>query len=169
MVNLIIALIIILISAFGWAIGGNIGGQWRWMCVAVPLTIFALFKIPLTLTNIFYITIIFLLIWGAIATGYGKTAPVYLFWTKFYEHQIANLLTRATLGLLYGGSVGLFCFLMGHWWLFPISIIMATINNIYWNCIYKPLPLLFIFGFYINMTEFMTGLGVGIAGIIALL
>ena len=167
--NLIIAFIIILISAFGWAIGGNIGGQWRWMCVAVPLTIIALFKIPLSLMNLFYIIIIFLLIWGAIATGYGKTSPVYLFWTKFYEHQVADFLTRITVGLLYGSSVGLFSFLTTKGWIFPISLTLVIINTIYWNCIRKPLPPWFIFGFYINMTEFMTGLGVGLAGIIVFL
>ena len=157
---ILLGLVVSILSGFLWAYGGAEGTSKNWRRLGVPILLFYFSSLltgvwlkPLICAVVLYI---------GTTLPYGIPSPqddggdIGKFW-YFITHNIVqtNILTRATVGVFYGVIAKS-----------PIGFIFILINTVLWGAIMgnlRPIEI-DIFGWkpYINSTEFLIGLGVGI-------
>tara|TARA_Y100000310_G_C20491404_1_gene719404 strand:- start:7 stop:573 length:567 start_codon:yes stop_codon:yes gene_type:complete len=175
-------------SALFWALGGDYGSSIRILC-GVTIAICSLFMVGFSLVSLVLATLLVVGLWGATSIGYGipddpfqpngdDGSPVGKFWYQtakefgYTTHKdrahVANVLTRGTVGLVYGLAVSPMCLLEGHWiWIITLPLI-ACANTVYWNAFHDDMPPTEIGSLRLNTKELYTGLGVGICGLLSL-
>jgi hypothetical protein len=77
----------------------------------------------------------------------------------------ANFMTRLVCGFAYGGSICILSLVKLHWWWGIIAAVLVAVNTVYINAISDdPGPIAGL-----NGREFITGFGVGVGAMIALI
>jgi hypothetical protein len=177
-----IALAGIPICGLLWSMGGDASWLKELRRFGVPITVFLmalLFTFPCPL--IWLAILAAVLLWVSTTIGYGipddpqdphgdDGSPLGQFWykqsqgTHSQKADYANFMTRLTVGLAYGGSVGVLAFL-NHWWMLFIGVLLIICITVWINALAKdPGPILGL-----NGREIVTGLGIGLGTIVCLL
>ncbi|MAF43230.1 MAG: hypothetical protein CMI54_03545 [Parcubacteria group bacterium] len=175
-------------SAFFWALGGDFGSSIRILC-GITIAICCLFVVGFSLVSLVLATLLVLGLWGATSIGYGipddpfqpngdDGSPLGKFWyetakefgytTHADRAHVANVLTRGTVGLVYGLAVSPFCLIKGHWWWIIILPLIACANTVFWNAFCDDMPPFEIGPLKLNAKELITGAGVGLCGLLSL-
>ena len=175
-------------SAFFWALGGDYGSSIRILCGAC-IAIACLLLTGLSLVPASLAVLLVIGLWGATSIGYGipddpfipnadDGSPVGKFWYQtahdfgYTIHKdkahVANVLTRGTVGLVYGLAVSPFCLIKGHWWWIIILPLIACAHTVYWNAFRDDMSPVEIGPLKLNAKELITGAGVGLCGLLSL-
>lgn len=188
-----IGLIVAVIAGILWAVGGDHRWSKNWRRWGVPIAI-ALYGMASGFLSgvVWYLVVVlsvlvFGLLIASIRIGYGipddptkpnpdKGSPLgKFFFDMAYDpdhgrefgqaEAFANKMTRLVCGLAYGGSVSILSFMSFHWgWVIVVPILVACWTA-YVNAIMEDIgPIVTL-----NGREVLTGIGVGLGALIALL
>ena len=177
---LLVGIVTAITCSFLWAFGGaeNTDKNWRRIGVPVAVGVGSFIIAWISWSALLWIVLACLALYAATTIGYGipdendEGSPLGKFWYLFFNQDAkqANILTRATVGLAYGGSLALLSFIKGHlFWGFVVAII-CMLNTIYWACFDKEGPFPLDLGFVkLNSEEVFIGIGIGICTVLALI
>jgi len=187
---LLIGIPVILSCGFWWAFGGDHGSAWRMIFVPVTIAIGAVVLLGIHWLSLLLIAISCIALGGAITLGYGipddpndpnpdEGSPIGRFWYEtagefgYTSHEdkarVADIITRGTVGLAYSSAISILCFIKGHYFLPVIIVPLCIAYVILVNCFKGDTPPIEIGSLDLNSTEFMTGSGIGLFALLALL
>jgi len=169
-----------LVCSFLWSFGGAENTDKNWRRIGVPIVVGMASSIIawVSWVALLWIILACLALYAATTIGYGipdendEGSPLGKFWylSANQNAEQANILTRATVGLAYGGSLALLSFIKGHlFWGFVVAI-LCMLNTMYWACFNNNDSFQIDLGFVkLNSEEVFIGAGVGVCALLALI
>lgn len=179
-----------LFSGFLWSLGGQSGWSKRWRRLGVPIVmggitlgIIAGFH-GLTIANWVIFGLTYFLFAASLTLGYGipdngdNGSPIGRFWLETameYGYRgedaihVANVLTRATVGVCYAISLYPFCIITGRWLYALLPTVVSILLTLVFGALAPDYPPVKVFNINLNGEEFRIGCVVGLCGILVLL
>jgi len=172
MMFFLVAGAVIVACALGWALGGYKWKNVRRLGVPAVTSIAALFFLGGWQQWVLPIVSFFAL-WGSTTIGYGipdptdEGSPLGRFWYKLLNQNFkaANIMTRLTVGLCYGGSLAI----LGSFNIVQMLLATAVVaaNTVLWGAIIEDAGLPIIPP--LTNCELAVGAGVGLGWLITLI